>query len=155
MKNLTINLISITFLILVFLSSRIIFKDIEYSYIEVTMPIRCGITDNNNLDINSFHIDTIRLGDKSFSKSNRKLNDIIYEATHSNELASGLVINLKNATYNEFINLLDSFIRNKIGKFKYEDDFAYYFPQKLPDQIYEMQTWYINPPNTAKPIITN
>lgn len=67
MKNLTINLISITFLILVFLSSRIIFKDIEYSYIEVTMPIRCGITDNNNLDINSFHIDTIRLGDKSVS----------------------------------------------------------------------------------------
>jgi hypothetical protein len=126
------------------LSTRFYFIDKEYSYIGVSTPIICGIKDNNNFDIDNFPVDTIKLCNYNISKNDKNLIGIIYEISHSEKLESGIVISLKNTSYKEYIYLLDAFISNKIFKIKYDEDCAYYFPNKSPTQVEMMQTLFIN-----------
>jgi hypothetical protein len=115
----------------------------------------CGPISNNQYDINFFQVDTIEFGKENIDISNRQLADLISKLIHSNNLERGLILNLKSATYEEYIGLLDALIRNGIYRMKIENDYVYFFPNKIPRQVEIMRTWFINSDNFITKDLTN
>lgn len=143
-RFLKINLISAVFMVLVLFSLRMILANNNITVIEVKAPIICGDFCEGCEDISVFQVDTVLFGKAIHNNIEIRILDAVSDLTRSNNPFKGLVFNLKSASYNDYIELLDAIVRNGIGKYKLHNDHVYLFPKNEPKQIEFYQTCFIN-----------
>jgi len=143
-RFLMINLISAVFMILVLFSLRMILANKNITAIEVNSPISCYDFCEECEDISVFHVDTVLFGKSIINDIEIRILDAVSDLTRSDNPFQGLVFNLKSASYNDYIELLDAIVRNGISKYKLHNDYVYLFPKNEPKQIEFYQTCFVN-----------
>jgi hypothetical protein len=140
-KFIALNIITFLLLLAMLLTSLFNSNEKQYSNIQLTSHFKCYPSHTNAKELDQFQMDTIELYTQN---TDRKFYNRIHEVTYSNNSDRGFFIKLNNTKYKDFIRMLDFFLRNNITSIRTGDDCIYYFPSKLPIQMYFLQEIRIN-----------
>ena len=127
-----------------FYSSKMILLNYEINIIEVSKPVmECDFCFECD-DISLFQIDTILFGGARTVNSQISISNALSKLKQSNNLNRGLLFNLENASYNDYIELLDAMISNRIYNYVEDGIYIYLFTNKEPLQNDYYQRCYLN-----------
>lgn len=127
----------------------------KITVIEVSEPIVCGDVCNGCDDISLFQVDTFVFVKAGIENSDSQISDAVSNLIHSKNLDQGLIFHLENASYNDYIELLDAMVLNRIDNYKLDNNRVYLFPNKKPKQIEFFQRCQINSKSLSLPGIRN